>query len=337
MIALRALALAGGLTWAGWAAAAAGPPVLLELDRCDELNEVELRRIVAAELGAAPSDAGGPEVTRVTVRCSGPRVAIAVGDPLSRKAVQRSFDLGLADPRARARLVAIAATELVLASWAELRSNPHPHVEPEGERPSEGTTRAARALVAERYERYEPKAVRWYDAETPGDRMLRVMAVASARAFFLHPGTLWGGGVRVGEERFRFVSWAADLAVESGNVRSADTVFHVQTASGGGWLMAYLRGAPITARVGAGLRLGVAGASGRSSLAPWGWPLGVACVSVRMGPAVLDLSGEAGYVALPVEGRGESIRGTWFSGQVGLGFVIPQGPADGERAAGAAE
>jgi hypothetical protein len=328
VMAAQIAALALVCSFARRAAAQIEPLVMLRVDRCDDLSEAEVRRIVNAELGAAPASARGPGVTEVTVECDASRVVIRVSDPLTRKGVQRSFDLSLSDSRARGRLVAIAATELVLASWSELGRSKKLEVEPEGPTPPPAATTAARR-VAERREEdpYEPRTRSWYDADTPEDRMFRVVALASMRAFFAHPGALWGGGVRIGEERFRFLGWSLDMLFERGAIGEPGSRFDAFTTTVGGALFAAARSGPVTGRIGAGLRAGIAGASpgpqttGTSTLAPWGWPLGTAAVTFRLGSSiVLDLSGEAGYVVLagPNDLR---LRGGWFSGQLGLGFL----------------
>lgn len=300
-------------------------PVRLELRACGDLKEQELRRIVAAELGAVATEKTGPFVTRVSVSCSGPKATLTVQDPLSRKAVQRTIDLGSADTLARTRLVAIASTELVLSSWAELESNPTPTVEPEGPRPPDETRRAARGIALERAATgYQFRLRRWYDKETPAERYLALMAVGSVRSFFDTPGTLLGGGARVGEERFRFMAWSVDLLFETGRVELGSQSFDLKSFTTGGRLLAHGRIGKFGAGVGAGLRVGVAASQGSSSLAPWGWPLGVAAASLRIGTsAVLELSGEASYVVLPLGGD-TTLRGAWFSGQLGLGWLIPQ-------------
>jgi hypothetical protein len=284
------------------------PPVLLRLDKCDDLDEAEIRRITAAELGARPTDSGGADVTEVNVACDMSHVVIRVRDPLSRKAVQRSFNLGLSDPRARSRLVAIAATELVLASWAELQTNPKPHVEPDGPTPPQPSLQAARQIASEYATSYQPKLRTWYDADTPEDRSFRIVALASTRSFFGHPGTLWGGGVRVGEERFRFLSWSADLLLERGTIGSSQGLFDVSTTTLGGVAATTPRDAQ---------------SSTGPSLAPWGWPLGTASVSLRLAAAwVIDVSCEAGYVVLPIQGPSDkTISGGWYSAQFGIGYV----------------
>jgi hypothetical protein len=314
-------------------------PVKLEVGECPDLDEAEIRRIAAAELRARPSAESGPNVLEIDVTCEESRVQIRVQDPLSRKGVQRAFNLGLSDPKARSRLVAIAATELVLASWAELELGRPLTVEPEGGAPTDAEKRAAAEIAAARagiklappgYKPekpappYEPKERHWYDVESPIDRMFRFSAVVSARKFFDQPGLLWGGGLRFGEERFRFVSWSADVLIESGTIGTDASHYRLLTSTLGGSLLLWGRIGPVTGRIGAGLRAGFAEVDGSaSSVAPWGWPLGTSSISIYVGGGVvLDLVGEAGYVVLPAAHSGQpDLRGGWFSGQFGLGYA----------------
>ncbi|HEX7672258.1 MAG TPA: hypothetical protein VF395_21830 [Polyangiaceae bacterium] len=308
---------------------------MLELEGCDELDEAEVRRIVAAELGARSANIAGLNVTQITVKCAGTRVAIFVSDPLSRKSVQRSFDIGLSDPRARGRLVSIAATELVLASWVELETNRKLHVEPIGPAPAPDATIAAREIAKQLLaERYEPKARTWYDVETPHDRMLRFVPLVSTRKFFTHPGTLIGGGLRMGEERFRFLSWSADALFESGTVSQLGNYYDISTGTLGGMVLAYVGSRTVTARLGAGLRVGFAniaaavGPSSGGALVPWGWPLAATSVTLRFTRYFgVDLGGEGGYVSLPGSSGGQPLfSGFWFSGQAGLTLIVPGPP-----------
>lgn len=311
-------------------AAAAEPPVLIALDRCEELDQVEVRRVFVAELGVRSAEASGPGVTEATVICQGPRVIVRVYDPLSRKLLQRSFSLSRADRQARPRLVSIAAAELVLASWAELGTNPEPEVEPDGPPPEPETARAARTIVKLQTLSYESRAVPAGEADAPPDRMFRLAALASARQFFNYSGTLVGGGLRIGEERLRWLSWSADALFETGSL-DGDNHYDVYTATVGGHLFVSGRVGRLTARVGAGLRAGLASAAtetgnGVASLAPWGWPLAATSLSFKVSEAfVLELAAEGGYVRLPVQGRAERlIEGGWISGQAGVA-VIPWG------------
>lgn len=299
------------------------PIVLLEIADCAAIDEAEVRRIVAAELGARPAEVAGSDVTKVRVSCKDTRVLIDVQDPLTRKRVHRSFDIGLSDPRSRARLLAIAATELVLASWAELDTNPKLRVEPEGPRAPEDVTRAARKIAAKRTIAIVPKARPGVRVEAPDERSFRIVALASRRSFFNYQGAMWGGGVRIGEDRFRFVSWSLDVLVEDGPLMSAVSTSRVTTGTLGGALLLYGTAGPLVGRVGVGLRAGVTAIPNNSaSIVPWGWPLAASSVSVRLGRRfVLELSGEGGYTVLPVQ-RGETLNGAWFSAQAGLGLVL---------------
>lgn len=166
-----------------------------------------------------------------------------------------------------------------------------------------------------------------------GPTRLRVLGVLSHRAFFSHSGALWGGGVRLGSEPLPMTSWAADMLFETGEVRVRTGRFSVDTWTLGGQLFVAARLRPLTFRFGGGLRAGVTGASlvsdentlgpGTSAVAPWGWPLLATNVGLRLSKHLtVELSAEASYVVLPVSTgpSGETIRGTWFSAQLGLGY-----------------
>jgi hypothetical protein len=324
--------------------------VRLEVGQCPDLDAAEIRRLATAELSAQPAAAGDPGVLDIGVVCDGPRVTIRVKDPLSRKLVQRSFNLSASDPPARSRLVAIAATELVLASWAELEVGRRLTVAPEGGVPSDEDRRVASVALTHMPPiigpavragapaiPYEPLDRRWYDLESPIDRMFRVTAVVSTRKFFNLPGLLWGGGVRLGEERFHFMSWSADVLFESGTVGHQDNPYRLFTATAGGSLLLWARIGPITGRIGGGLRAGLAEVGGSaSSVAPWGWPLGTSSITFRITRhLVIDLTGEAGYVVLP-GARQQTLTGGWFSGQLGLGIVPSPNPPRAAKLTGAA-
>lgn len=310
------------------------PFVMLELEQCEQLQEKEVRRVFAAELGTRAADAPGKDVTQVTVSCQGTHVRVVVADPLTQKTVQRSFDIALQDPHGRSRLVAVAAMELVVASWTELELNPRPKVLPAGPPPDAAATLAARQLARERVVPYEPTVRHWYDADTPRARRFRLMATASMRRFFEHEGVLWGGGIRMGEERFHFLGWAADALIEQGTIHTPGQDYQLTNVSTAGWLMLAKTVGFATMRAGAGLRVGFISSDpvtgdptpprGSSTLAPWGWPLGVASFTFAVGRyVVLDVAGECGYAVIPVEGGGGTVTGSWFSGQLGLGFVLP--------------
>jgi hypothetical protein len=320
------------------------------LRECGELRESEVERIISAELGSSATEDEPQEPTWIVATCDNTRVLVEVGDTISRKTLRRSFDLGRAPAQARSRLVAIAASELVLASWAELAIRPRLRVEPEGPPPS--AERAARAreratrvspappvgpepglepaTVAE--ERDEPLLLaprqRWLDELPPDRRRFRLTGMATVRAFLSQDATLWGAGARIGEERLVLTSWALDAMFERGTVSG----FEVQSWSVGGMLYLYGRARFLTGRIGAGLRVGLSAstaAAGKSSppptrvLIPWGWPMLAAGVSIGRELVALELSAESGYVSFPVSSgaNGLSVGGLWVGVQLGLSIL----------------
>jgi hypothetical protein len=321
--------------------------VRLVLDGCEQLDERETRRAFQAEIGARLSDEAGPLVTEARAACTDSRVELSIVDPLTRKRVRRRIDLSSTAPRGRERLVALAMAELLVASWAELEVNPNPRVEPEGPSPPTAATRAARGVLADRRQALASASEasrRPSRAETPPNeppkppvydlsrvRNFRILAVVSARAFFAREGMLWGGGLRLGEERFRMVSWTLDSLIESGKLRGPSRAYLVDSATFGGTVAYFWRSRRVTARMGAGLRLGLIHSTvaapqesaGRSSIGPWGWPQLVTSLSLFPGRGfAMELGAEVGYAVLAVSpGTNTGLNGTWYSAHLGMGFM----------------
>lgn len=354
---------------------AAAPPVRLTVSECRELDAAEVERLFKAELDAGTPPANDNDVTDVRILCSGARASVKVLDRLSRKTVERSFELSLFVGTARNRLVALGAAELVLASWAELSTNPRPRAEPEGAPPSDEARSSAKRTVGvklkaagsdlavtnlDSYPAVVPRPGETAPANAappaaappaalanerpyftpsrpprppkPRPRFIprtRVLALLSMRSFFESDGTLRGGGVRAGSEPYRYVSWAADALVERGKLLNYD----VDSMTLGGSVLAFYRIEPISFRLGFGVRGGAVssspeegstGTSGRSSVAPWGWPLAATTMTIHAGPVAIDLSGEGGYAVLPLRGNEHpALAGSWYSLQLGVGFLFP--------------
>lgn len=341
----------------------------LDLSECERLDEASVRRIFAADLGTRVATEPNPYITEVNIGCEGKRVIVRVRDPLSRKTVRRSFDSTSFGDRGEARLVAIAASELVMASWAELAANPAPEVEPEGPAPTAQTVETARAAV--RAHRSPSKAAASSSARpvqtldgpagapsttdsesakaaadaslepdavitavpselgrSPHQRkdprrvdapVLRIVALASARAFLNGSGQLYGGGARVGEERFTVASWAVDALIESGTLESSK----VTSTTIGGMLQMFLQHEPLTWRAGVGLRAGLLSSDDGTYLGSFGWPLATTSLSLFTRQFVFDLGAELGYGILPLSGAASpSVRGIWASAQAGIGVAF---------------
>jgi hypothetical protein len=246
---------------------------------CEGVVETEVERVLAAELGAeANADDQAQDPTWIVARCAGSRVIIEVNDGISRKTLRRSFDLGTAAPQARGRLIAIAASELVLAGWAELAVRPKLRVEPEGDPASAANIETAVQRAKRRFsdeawpidppaqpvadgEPGRPSEERphgerkgtWFTLQPPERRLFRIVPLGSVRGFFGHDGLLKGGGLLLGEERLVGSGWAVDALVESGTIDS----FRIDSYTLGAELYVYASSRYVTVRAGAGLRAGL--------------------------------------------------------------------------------
>jgi hypothetical protein len=168
----------------------------------------------------------------------------------------------------------------------------------------------------------------------------RLLVLGSSRAFFSSPGALYGGGVRYGSDRSRYVSWSADSLYERGVIRRERQPIELDTFTLGGNVSFARRWGFSTWRIGTALRLGRAhsatGPRGASSstdaIVPWGWPSAQVSASFRSGPWVIDASGDLGYTVVPLAAgasgtRDTAIRGTWFGAQLGIGHAFLANPA----------
>jgi len=336
------------LLLSGTASAADAPRVRLEIEECDRLDATAVKRIFAADLGASVTTDETPDVTEVTIECDGPRVIVRVRDPLSRKNLRRTFDSTSFGDRGESRLIAIAASELVLASWAELSHNPEPSVEPEGARPSPSdlataaaaarararpkkppesmqgaASDAAKAEGSEGAEGFEAggekRSVRAAAGEPTPPSRFRVAAIGSGRGFFNGDGFIMGGGARVGEDLPGVVAWAADVNVETGRVQGVE----VTSPSAAAFLYAHAGRSWSACRVGAGLRMGLLTIPGQTTVATWGWPLGAASCSLFAESVAFDLGVEIGYAVLQNQGPSKPpIRSGWMGASLGLGLVL---------------
>jgi len=103
------------------------PRVSINIVGCDATLVREAQRIAAIELRATLVDpAADGTVTEVKATCRGVLAALEVIDPTTGKSLERTVALTEAAPNGRARLLALAVAELVVASWSELQSNPEP-------------------------------------------------------------------------------------------------------------------------------------------------------------------------------------------------------------------
>ena len=127
------------------------PRVSIGIVGCDAALAREAQRIAAIELRATlvePAPDGS--VTQVTAACRGSLADLNVADPTTGKSLGRTVALTEAAPNGRARLLALAVAELVVASWSELQNNPQPRAPAATPLAPYAAREAARAAVADR-------------------------------------------------------------------------------------------------------------------------------------------------------------------------------------------
>lgn len=300
----------------------------VRLEACSALAEPEVRRVIAGELETdlVPESAEG--ITALTIKCQGARVHMTVVDGITRKSVVRAFDLDPSHQEAWSRLVAIAAAELVAASWTEVDMVQEAALEPVGPRPPpEAKARALTVVRTYGDARSVPRASR-----LPVGHW-RAIGLVSARGFFGDNGTLWGGNVRVAYDRDH-AAWSLDAGYERGVVEPSLGKYRLSTATLGGSVAAVLTLVDLRLRAGVGVRTGFVTSralspdqpQGATALALWGWPLLTASATVKLGHGiVVEAVGETSYAVLPVQpATGElAVREPWFSLALGVGWESP--------------
>jgi hypothetical protein len=125
------------------------PRVSIAVVGCDPALAREARRITAIELRAALVDSASDEATtQITAICAENSASLQVVDPTTGKSLERSVAFSETIPSARARLLALAVAELVVASWSELESNPEPRAPALAPLAPKAAREAARRAVA---------------------------------------------------------------------------------------------------------------------------------------------------------------------------------------------
>jgi hypothetical protein len=100
-------------------------PLRLRFEQCPDIDQATVRRVVTVELEAGLADERqeGP-VTTAKAECTEGGVRLTVDDPVTGKTTTRSLDMERQSKNLRSRLLGLAISEAVLASWVELRLTP---------------------------------------------------------------------------------------------------------------------------------------------------------------------------------------------------------------------
>lgn len=297
------------------------PGVSLSVDPCVDADSEQVERLFRVELGTSMSDAaaaGGTAGTKVELACDKALISIRVEDAVTGKSLERRISPG---PRTgRERLLALAAMELLVASWVELEATPEP-VAP-----------AADSVVGKRERQSARKLVR---SRLPQSRWSTTVIVVGGSSWT--GGLRYGGGLRVTRDHTSGLGWSADMVAET--ARETASLGEVTTRSVSGALSAHAsrRDGPVALRAAAGARLFAVSMRGepdepdavlgRELTGFAGGPMArLVAQIVPTGGLTFALSLEAGVHLLEVRGtvdghKEESLEGAWLSGLLGAGWT----------------
>jgi hypothetical protein len=305
------------------------PLVHVRIDDCADLDKAEVRRTLVGELGALLVNdvSSRTDVTRTEISCGPAFITIHILDPITGKILERTISVEESEKNSRSRLVGLAAAELVTASWTELLSSTKSSVRIVGRDPSLESVVAAKSAARDRV-----------TLKLSPPHPLRLMPVVAYRAFVHGGGELWGGGMRIADDRFSWVGWSADALVEHGSRGVSLGHVDIDTITVSGALLIHREWGAFAFRTGLGLRAGATRlqgspdspnlAEGKSVYSPWGWPMALMGMSIQpIEPVVIELSVESGYTVMPMGGvvggsKEITLDGVWVGGQIGLGVKL---------------
>lgn len=308
------------------ASAQTEPPVSVAVD-CAEIDEAVMRRVIEAELGTlVEPSAGDPDVTHVVVSCEEGVATLTVRDPVTGKSLERHVEIARAPARGRSRLVGLAVTELVAASWVELEVDDEPAL-PIVERTADpAVVAAARRVVRERTGIHR-------------ERPFRLASGFMLRAVGPVETLLLGGSISAAFAPADALSIALDVEIAHADVTVSLGSIDVLSASLSGALLLRAETGPLEWSGGAGVRVGIARFAGHANgasaverpdvIGPWLGPIAVGrLVLTPFEPALVLFGVEVGFAVIETGGisiaRGGSTdvatEGLWLGGQLAVGL-----------------
>lgn len=118
---LQTLGLCFGFLATWCATGLAAEPVRVRIESCGGLDAAEVERILALEVAEVTGAADDLSTLAVLVRCDASRrVVVHVDDTLTDKRVERTFPAPDVNEPGRERVLALAISQLIHASWLEL-------------------------------------------------------------------------------------------------------------------------------------------------------------------------------------------------------------------------
>ncbi len=292
------------------APAARAQEIELTLEPCVALPEAFVKRAAEAELSAAGAFAqqGPPFV--VNVSCEGSSLLLTLSKD-SATMQRRALDLAGDDPKAHARLLALAIAELIASNL--------PRTEPAGSRPEPSQPAKAAPATPPDAPRSRHSAMEY--ALWVSSRGFRdVLMIGGAASVAYHAPGLLGVRLELAHERGHSdvtlgevgaTSTSGSLAILAGHSAAS---YRLESGLGArfGWVQ--LTGEPD------------AQSRGEELNASWGGPLAMFGGSVALGARLsLGLGAECGLVAREVgglvDGREQlAIQGIWWGFRAGLVF-----------------
>jgi hypothetical protein len=308
-------------------------PLRLEIDPCTGTDQALVRRLAALELGGTLDDEQPVGTTTVVhADCRDAEVQVVIDDPVTGKMISRTLDLPDQPRDARSRLLGLAISEAVLASWAELAITPVPAAPSPGTAASPDVRRQA-TQIAEQHMRQgtaesRDGAGRWQISAGPDLRWfgsgLVEPGLALRTVHWLQSYSSFGAGLDL-DLGFAEAS-VADTGHASATGLSVAPLLAMRTtlgrllaAAGVGWRLGlvHLAGEPVDT-----LR------AGRTAFALWTGPLVALDLEVRIWRSAFVHAGvESGLVLLPARGTISGVRvlsfeGSWVRGVLSLGMSL---------------
>lgn len=169
--------------------AAASPTV--DASGCPGLNGAEVSRLLELEVSTMAKDSGPVPAFTLELACAGGSMRMALFDPTTSKKLERTIPAPAPGEPGRERVVALAASQLLVASWLELLLPEQGKTEPAPPRQPSSTAKrvASRSLQPIRppqgqFELGAVGGLAWRDLRQP--MMLAVGRVAGS--YWLSPG-----------------------------------------------------------------------------------------------------------------------------------------------------
>jgi hypothetical protein len=305
-------------------------PLRLQLDKCVDIDQALVSRVVTMELDAGLADDRQSEVIATAkAECADAQVRLTIDDPVTGKSTTRTLELERQPRGVRSRLLGLAISEAVLASWVELQLTREPPPSQPGVTASPEIRRKAADIAERRLQVPRPDsspawdiaagpAVRWFSSG-----LFTVGLTGGARRWFGKQPTAGVGLELDGSYGERSVARVARADATSLSLAPCllmrSNLGRLVVTANAGWRvgLAHLSAVPANT-----LR------SGRAAFRGWTGPF--LAVEVRVGlwrSISLRASMESGYAIVPARGGVDSvdviaIDGSWLGGLLSMGTTL---------------